>query len=193
MHTQRLRSLFTQSVSFTGVRSIEYRFVFREKVPENNLRQSVSAHYSHHAKEMHTSLSLTDICRGMAQGKTKGSNHSRLGVHVKSFIKTRWLCFPPTSWCFSCSPPPLLHPSRLLIVKDAKGGGEVIRWNEKLVSAALKAAVCNLRTLQSSNLASNSKAFRRKMSSWGRGCSGELKKADNDKLGLIRDKHTYVS
>lgn len=93
----------------------------------------------------------------------------------------------------SPAPPPLLHPSRLLIVKDAKGGGEVIRWNEKLVSAALKAAVCNLRTLQSSNLASNSKAFRRKMSSWGRGCSGELKKADNDKLGLIRDKHTYVS
>lgn len=89
MHTQRLRSLFTQSVSFTGVRSIEYRFVFREKVPENNPRQSVSAHYSHHAKEMHTSLSLTDICRGMAHGKIKGSNHSRLGVHVKSFIKTR--------------------------------------------------------------------------------------------------------
>ena len=60
-----------------------------------------------------------------------------------------------------------------------------------LLPSCVCVCVCarNLRTLQSSNLASHYKAFRRKMSSWAKTCSDELKQAENDKLSLIRDKH----
>ena len=118
---------------------------------------------------MHTSLILTDICRGTAHGETKGSNHSWLGVHVKSFIKTCWL-FSSYVLVFLLLPP-----------------------SSPPVCVCVCVCVCartrNLRTLQSSNLASHYKAFRRKMSSWAKTCSDELKQAENDKLSLIRDKH----